>query len=426
MPPQAVIFDLDETLLDTSALLRARDRRDFADVYARLHLARIFEVDGKESPVATLPDAVSRRGLGVGLYTHSPERYARELLGRFRMRVDAMVTGSDHLPPKPDPAGLLAVASLLGVDPTDCLYVGDSVGDFGAAAAARMRSVGVSWTQRTRSSWRHGWPDIAIDRPGYLLRVIAGAENFSPLAEARARGLDPMPHWGALLHLGHATYGLGRYFPTGDRRYATHSLSHLILQAKDDPAASAQLAESFTTLTQLTTMNRPPQLVVSVPPAPGAKRDRFGEARAILADAYQARDGTGLLYQAYDVEDYKRKPRRERVRHTTKRFKVNGTLAGERVLLIDDVLTSGAQTSACRKALIASGARAVTVLVAAGTQDRLPVLCPACGESLGGTIRVRRRRVDGKEFQGCSRYPECEWSRDIPAHRSPRLGPTSK
>jgi beta-phosphoglucomutase-like phosphatase (HAD superfamily) len=48
------------------------------------------------------------------------------------MRVDAMVTGSDRFAPKPDPSGLVAAARLLGVEPGGCVYVGDSVGDFGA------------------------------------------------------------------------------------------------------------------------------------------------------------------------------------------------------------------------------------------------------------------------------------------------------
>jgi phosphoglycolate phosphatase-like HAD superfamily hydrolase len=413
MSLQAVIFDLDDTLLDTSALLGARDRRDFAEVYSRLHEVRIFEAIGGEHPVAKLPAMVSRLGMAVGLYTHSPEKYASELLRAFGMRVDEMVTGSDRLPPKPDPSGLLAVAHLLDIEPADCLYVGDSVGDFGAAAAAGMRSIGVSWTQRTRESWRHGWPDVAVDRPSHLMSVLAGAEGLGPLAEVKARGLEPAAHWGSLLRLGRATYGLGRYFPMGDRRYGNHALSHLILNSKDETRASKKLAGVFAALVRSTVTN-PPQIVVSVPPGPHDERDRFDDARRVMAEAYEARDGSNLLVQAYGVENYKLMRRNERASSTVDRFKVTEALHGERVLLIDDVLTTGSQSSACRNALAAAGAGAITVLVASVTQDPLLDPCPDCGKSLGGTIRTKRRRRDGKEFQGCSRWPNCEWSRNMP------------
>jgi ComF family protein len=46
-----------------------------------------------------------------------------------------------------------------------------------------------------------------------------------------------------------------------------------------------------------------------------------------------------------------------------------GTVAGKRVLLIDDVMTSGATANACADALLRSGAAGVDVLVAARVPD---------------------------------------------------------
>jgi ComF family protein len=63
----------------------------------------------------------------------------------------------------------------------------------------------------------------------------------------------------------------------------------------------------------------------------------------------------------------------ERATEVADAFAVRGSrvvrLAGRRVLLIDDVMTSGATANACALALLAAGATAVDVLVAARVPD---------------------------------------------------------
>ena len=53
-------------------------------------------------------------------------------------------------PLKPDPAGALLIARKLGVDPADCLYVGDTSTDMNCGSAAGMETVGVLWGYRPR------------------------------------------------------------------------------------------------------------------------------------------------------------------------------------------------------------------------------------------------------------------------------------
>ncbi|HET7177325.1 MAG TPA: HAD-IA family hydrolase [Solirubrobacterales bacterium] len=408
---RAAIFDLDETLLDSSALAGARRRREWKRVFPRLDSVEEFEVGAEEPPVASLPEEARKRGLAVGLLTQSPKRYAEELARRFGIGVQKTVSGSEGLPEKPDPSGLISLARALAVAPRECIYVGDGVEDFGAAAAAGAVSVGVSWSTQTPRAWRHGWPDIAIERPSRLIELLEEGGKMGPLGEVAARDLEPTVHWGSLLRLGASTYGLGRYFPTGDRRHLHHPLSHLILDCKEDEAARARLAGVFATLHRVPT-KLPPQLIASVPPEPGGE-ERFAAARAQLAELYGARDGEGLLRQLFAVEDYKHTARSARAEKVRDRFEATERLAGERVILLDDVITSGAQAEACRAALTEAGAGAVTIVAASVTQDSLPELCPACGEEYGGTIRTIRRRSDGKEFQGCSRWRQgCRWARN--------------
>jgi HAD superfamily hydrolase (TIGR01549 family) len=407
--PRAALFDLDDTLLDTAQLRDARERREWDKVLGGLSTVTAFEVEDGQPAVVDLPKEAKNRGLAVGVLTHSPRPYAEALISRHGVRVDELVTGSDGFPAKPDPTGLLALARGLDVEPAQCLYIGDAVGDFGAAAAAGMVSVGVSWKGETPLTWRHGWPDIAIDRPSQLLALLDGANGLRPMGELVAAESEFDLHWGSVLRLGSSVFGLGRYFPTGDPRYVGHSLSHLILDAKEDKEAQQRLAEVFGSLGGR--LSNPPALIASVPPSPD-KEDRFGPARAALAEGIGARDGGDLLVQLYDAPDYRSTARDARAAKVVDRFAANGTLSGERVILIDDVYTSGSQADACREVLRESGAGRVSVFIAGVTQDGLPEPCPRCGE-LGGTIKVRRRRADGVEFKACSRYPNCTWTASL-------------
>jgi HAD superfamily hydrolase (TIGR01549 family) len=410
---RAAIFDLDDTLLDSRALFEARERRDWAVVMAGLDSVVPFEVAEDQPAITSLPKAAHDHGLAVGIFTHSPEPYADALLRRHKIKVDEMVTGSDRLPPKPDPTGLITVARTLQIDPTECVYIGDSVADFGAAAAAGMVSIGVCWDQRIPDSWRHGWPDIAVDRPSRLLEALEGGVGLGPIGEAAATGEEPIPHWGSLLQLGGNTLGLGRYFQWGDRRYAEHALSRLIIDAKEEQARQEDLAQAFGALEALRFTNAP-ALIASVPPAPDDPGDRFTASRAALAAVFDAGDAEGLLTMKYAVEDYKRVPRDQRTANNRDRFEATRDLEGERIILIDDVLTSGSQAGACREALAAAGAGGVTILVAGIAQNPLPEPCPRCGEEYGGQVKVKRNSHTGEQFRGCSRYWQgCRWSADL-------------
>lgn len=409
MPLRAVIFDLDDTLLDSSGLRADREAHNWREALARLDEVSEFEVTDGEPQVTELPRLARERGLTVGVLTQSPRAYATELLRAHGIAVESMVSGSDGYPRKPDPTGLNALLAELGVAAADALLVGDSVLDFEAAAAAGVTSTGVAWSRATPVAWLHSWPDVAVAKPSRLVRLLDGDEGLGAWAEVVAAGGDPRAHWGSLMRLGGGSFGLGRYFPMGDARYPGHELSHLVLRAKSEPTAAEEVAAIFGTLAEKLTSGPIPELVLSVPPEPDGY-DRFALARAVLAQVWEARDGVGLLTMNHTVEDYKHVAREDRARRNTERFEC-APLDLERVVLIDDVLTSGGQSEACRQAITAAGGGPVTILVLSVTQDKLTESCPLCGANL----RTFSRHSDGHEFIGCGawRLTGCPYTRDI-------------
>ena len=82
--------------------------------------------------------------------------------------------------PKPDPAIAFEAASLLGVAPAQCLYVGDSGIDMQAAVAAGMLPVGALWGFRGKEELMACGAKELIAHPFELLRIIDG--NYEGLA----------------------------------------------------------------------------------------------------------------------------------------------------------------------------------------------------------------------------------------------------
>lgn len=84
-------------------------------------------------------------------------------------------------------------------------------------------------------------------------------------------------------------------------------------------------------------------------------------------------------------------------------------MCGERVLLIDDVITSGGQVGECRRQMLDQGASSVTILVLGVTQDALPRPCPTCP----GILRLKTGSYG--DFIGCSNYHRgCRYTEPAP------------
>ena len=391
------MFDLDETLLDTSMLRadRTPGRRD--RLARRLDEAQPYRDELSSLQAAELPAHVKTLGLTVGILTHSPRWYAERLLDAFDIPYDALITGSDAYPTKPDPTSLRAIAAELGVSVQECMMVGDDAADVGAAQNAGALSLGVAWARRAPEAWRRCWPDVAVARPDRVIEIIENPGPRHAYTEVVLAGEEPLWHWGSLLRLGGGVYGAGRYFSTTDKRHPTSALSRLIIEGKEDPDAAERIAAVISGLAYTKWNGTQANLITSVPPSPGEEYDRFRSIRAALAETIGVRESGEVLTQLHGDEGYKHHGPEERIERARGRFD-SAVLDGERVLLLDDVITSGGQTEDCRRTMLANGAGRVTVLAFAVTQDPLPRECPECG----GLLRMVTSGY--QPFIGCSNY----------------------
>lgn len=90
---------------------------------------------------------IESQGVLWGVVTNKSSRYALPVLDSLGLvrRTACIVCGDSATHPKPAPEPLLFASTILGVDPSQCFYVGDDLRDIQAARAARMNAVAAAW-----------------------------------------------------------------------------------------------------------------------------------------------------------------------------------------------------------------------------------------------------------------------------------------
>jgi ComF family protein len=111
-------------------------------------------------------------------------------------------------------------------------------------------------------------------------------------------------------------------------------------------------------------------LLTHVPTSPEALRQRGFDHAAELAQGLSRRLNIPWVPVLAKKTGFKRQSdlsRASRLRNTREAFSVENApgLEGRRILLVDDVLTTGATVQACSRAMLAAGAMSVDVLALA-------------------------------------------------------------
>ena len=134
------------------------------------HDALIRPFPGVEPMLAALRGS----GLRLGMVTSKREESARRGLTRYALDgyFDVAVFHDDTDRHKPHPAPLVEAARRLGLPPHRILYVGDSVHDVSAGAAAGMRTIAAAWGPFARAELEAAEPDTIADTPADVVAVV--------------------------------------------------------------------------------------------------------------------------------------------------------------------------------------------------------------------------------------------------------------
>lgn len=161
-PIRGIIFDLDGTLVDShldfeairremclpsqtpilEALMRAPQGPELERMHAVLrahelrsaHRATLFE------GVAEFLDWMDQRRLPRAILTRNSRECTEIVISRLELQFSCVLTREDA-PPKPDPAGLLAICDQWRLPPAEVVFCGDYLFDLQAGRRAGMRTI---------------------------------------------------------------------------------------------------------------------------------------------------------------------------------------------------------------------------------------------------------------------------------------------
>jgi N-acetyl-D-muramate 6-phosphate phosphatase len=125
--------------------------------------------------MAELIDTLEKRGLPWGIVTNKPHRFTLPLMQAldYEKRAACLVSGDTCAHAKPHPEPLLHAAKIIGVNPQNCLYLGDDKRDIEAGRAAGMSTMialfGYIAPQADLNTWQ---ADLRISSPLELLHHL--------------------------------------------------------------------------------------------------------------------------------------------------------------------------------------------------------------------------------------------------------------
>ena len=125
--------------------------------------------------ILDLLDALEAKNLAWGVVTNKPARFTEPLMSILDLaeRATCIVSGDTCPQCKPHPAPMLVAAELCGVEPAQCLYVGDAARDIEAATAAGMPALAAAWGYLDSTDAPETWGAHAIiHAPAELLAYL--------------------------------------------------------------------------------------------------------------------------------------------------------------------------------------------------------------------------------------------------------------
>ena len=150
-----------------SSLLRAEFLQEYSDK-CFVHTKMIDDME-------KLIDHLNNIQISWGIVTNKHSKYVNKILKGLSIddKVACLITGDMVSEPKPNPEGLLEASKIAGINPSECIYVGDDERDIIAGRNAGMYTVAADFGFIHKDDSADSWhADKVIKKPSELINLI--------------------------------------------------------------------------------------------------------------------------------------------------------------------------------------------------------------------------------------------------------------
>jgi HAD superfamily hydrolase (TIGR01549 family) len=148
-----IIFDFDQTLVDTSSVEHLRAARNWKAVMAQASKLPVYD------DITELLQELHESGQTIAIVTKSPDMVPKAFIREHGWPID-IVVGYHHVKNrKPHPEGLLLAMSKAGAAREATYHVGDQPQDTEASRGAKVVAIGSAWGCSDSSELQASNPD---------------------------------------------------------------------------------------------------------------------------------------------------------------------------------------------------------------------------------------------------------------------------
>ena len=132
-----------------------------------------YQVMPYDGIMAMLSELIIKK-IRLGVVTNKPHVNAVRLMNEYfgDTPFTHVIGQQDGLPQKPDPAGILSVLKDWDMEPSECVYLGDSDVDMQTGNNAGCLTVGVLWGFREKAELLENGAHHTIEHPMELLELL--------------------------------------------------------------------------------------------------------------------------------------------------------------------------------------------------------------------------------------------------------------
>lgn len=154
---------------DSELIFFEEGQQLYRDMFAIEPMYKVTAYEG----IKELLYELKKRGIRLSVCSNKPHPATVKVIeNMFPGIFDEVLGQSNEIPRKPAPDGALKIAAEFGVQPNECMYIGDTKTDMLTGKAAGMYTVGVLWGFRDRKELEENNADMIVEKPLDLLKLF--------------------------------------------------------------------------------------------------------------------------------------------------------------------------------------------------------------------------------------------------------------